>query len=207
MNPYDYTDKQLAPVRESLIRLFGKLKTAKSESLLDLIKRIYKELKSKVDKMYLKIVRYYYKKNGGTDLDQFDDEWLYEFLVEFDPVTGYQFSNEWERKLYRQYEAIEARKKAKQSASEPIRRSRVLLNNQITQKAIEATDTGVLTAYKDQGIKWVRWNVMDDKACDDCLERDGKVFDINKVSKLHPNCRCWFTPVREDPKTQKVRED
>ena len=62
MNPYDYTDKQLAPVRESLIRLFGKLKTAKSESLLDLIKRIYKELKSKVDKMYLKIVRYYYKK-------------------------------------------------------------------------------------------------------------------------------------------------
>lgn len=206
MNPYEYTDKQLTPVRESLIRLFGKLKTAKSEGLLDLIKRIYRELKNKVDRMYLKIVRYYYKKNGGDDPDQFDDEWLYEFLAEFDPITGYQFSNEWERKLYRQYEAIESRKRAKQSASEPIRRSRVLLNNQITQKAIEATDTGVLTAYKEQGVKRVIWNVMDEKACDDCKGRDGKVFDINKVSKLHAGCRCWFTPVREDQKTQKDRE-
>lgn len=193
MNNYDFTDQLLKSARNIIVRNFSEYRSGKKD--LSSTKSLYSKIKRFIDKMYLKIVRHYYKKFGGKKPKQFDDEWLYEFLMEFDPLTGYQFNNEWERKLYRQYEAVESTK-----SSKSIRKSMMLMNNQVTQKAIEATDYGVLKAYEEDGIKKVRWNCYnDDRACDECRERDGKIFDIKKVSKVHPNCRCWFTPVREDP--------
>ena len=195
MNNYDYTDKLLKTARRLVVRSFDNYKISKKD--LSETRKLYGIIKEFVQKMYLKIVRHYYVKYGGKKKKKFDDEWLYEFLMEFDPMTGYQFSREWDRKLYRQYESVEACKKNKLSPSKPIDRSMSLLNSQITQKAIKATDTGVLEALKEQGVKKVRWITRDDeKVCDECWPRHMQVFDINKVPPKHPNCRCWL--VRED---------
>lgn len=52
-----------------------------------------------------------------------------------------------------------------------------------------------LQAYKDNNIVKVVWvTEKDDKVCDDCQSKEGKVFDIDKIDPLpeHPNCRCYY---------------
>ena len=52
--------------------------------------------------------------------------------------------------------------------------------------------------YKDAGIKEVVYHaVMDKRTCEECKEKNGKVFpiDSNKLPPTHPNCRCYVTPV------------
>ena len=57
-------------------------------------------------------------------------------------------------------------------------------------------DEATLQAFKDAGVKRVRWRTEEDeKVCKYCRPLDGKVFDIDKVPpKQHWGCRCWFEP-------------
>ena len=51
---------------------------------------------------------------------------------------------------------------------------------------------------KETGVKKVKYNaILDMKACDDCKEYDGKVYEFGKQPNLpmHPNCKCYFSVV------------
>lgn len=48
---------------------------------------------------------------------------------------------------------------------------------------------------KETGVKKLKYNaILDMKACDDCKEYDGKVYEFGKQPSLpiHPMCRCFY---------------
>lgn len=52
--------------------------------------------------------------------------------------------------------------------------------------------------YKEMGVKQVTYHSnMDDRTCEQCREKDNKVYSINskQLPPSHPNCRCYITPV------------
>lgn len=57
---------------------------------------------------------------------------------------------------------------------------------------------GSLQAYKDSGIKKVRWNsVLEKNTCSICANLDGTVFNRGEEPQipLHTACKCWLEPV------------
>ena len=65
--------------------------------------------------------------------------------------------------------------------------------------AVEVTDQSTLKAFQDSGVRYVKWNTMNDgRECSACKERDGKIYPIRSIpSKPHPGCRCWYTPAEK----------
>lgn len=62
-----------------------------------------------------------------------------------------------------------------------------------------ALNQGTILRYYQTGVEKVEWicGGQDGHTCDDCLELDGKVFDIEHVPDcpLHNSCRCTLAPV------------
>lgn len=59
------------------------------------------------------------------------------------------------------------------------------------------SDEAALRAYRDAGVKRLRWVTQEDeKVCAECKRRDGKIYDISKIpDKPHLRCRCYLVPV------------
>ena len=188
LNPYDYTDKLLDSFRRDMVNRFSTYPHTWKGT-----KELYAFLLRRCHKMYLKILTHYNRACGGTK--RYDEEWLLDFLLEFDPITGYQFSNEWERKMYRQFEETESGTDIRKR----IKRAMTLLNQQVTQKAIEATDRAQKDAYEERKVVKVRWITMEDeKVCGECGPRHGVVFRMDKLPEKHYFCRCWLESVNDD---------
>lgn len=188
LNPYDYTDKLLDSFRRTMVERFHTY-----PHTLKGTKDLYAFLLKRCKRMYIKILNHYNHACGGTK--KYDEEWLLDFLLEFDPITGYQFSNEWERKMYRQYEEMETGTET----AKRLKRSMTLLNQQVTQKAIEATDRGQKDAYKERKVTKVRWITMEDeRVCDECGPRHGVIFRMDELPEKHYFCRCWLENVNDD---------
>lgn len=59
-------------------------------------------------------------------------------------------------------------------------------------------NTGVVKAYKDSGIKRIRYNsVLEKNTCGVCASLDGVIFNIGEEPSLplHTNCNCWYEVV------------
>jgi SPP1 gp7 family putative phage head morphogenesis protein len=74
-----------------------------------------------------------------------------------------------------------------------------LLIRQVKQYAVDLEDAISKVVYEDTGVEMVIWNAeRDHRTCDDCEEMDGQIFKLSKApDKLHYQCRCWLTPVKE----------
>ena len=74
-----------------------------------------------------------------------------------------------------------------------------LWHTQTKQYAETMVDKTRVETFKKNGIRRVRWvTENDEKVCHICKERDGKVYDIEKIPvKPHYYCRCWIKPVLE----------
>lgn len=191
LNPYEYMDEELDSFRKFLVNEFSKYKVKNN---LRLTKEMFGRLKKRCDKMFLRIARHYNREQGGSF--DYDKDWLFDFLLEFDPITGYQFSNEWERKMYRCYEEVESAKEVKKSLSKIIKKQMKLINDQVTQKAIETADRGRMDAYKERKVSRFRWHTQrDERVCPECYPRDMKIYDADKLPKKHYFCRCWLEAV------------
>lgn len=66
-----------------------------------------------------------------------------------------------------------------------------------TEMARSATQADLIK-WQDEGVTEVQWNAtLEAHTCDDCAERDGRVYNIKQARDsvpLHPNCRCFLTP-------------
>lgn len=68
----------------------------------------------------------------------------------------------------------------------------------VRTEASYAYNTAAADRYKEAGVNKVEILVEDD-ACEDCLELIGQEFEIHSVPRLpiHPNCRCCLVPIIE----------
>ena len=127
-----------------------------------------------------------------------DKEWVLEWLKEYNRTTRYVYSSEVQRKRMRFTEEVltaytyRDRKGLRDSS----RRWARNWNSQISQYMIDAVHAGRKQAYKDYGVTKVMWVTMDDeRVCEECAPRDGKVYDLDGLPERHYGCRCWFVAI------------
>lgn len=193
---YEYTDKILDYLNKRFVKSFKPLKSIlkfdEINAISGKVDKCYSECYKETRARYRDIARHYYKTAGG-DEDVIDWLWIDRFLKSYDPVTKYVFKNETDRKRARTFEAIVA-----EGSTKSVDTSLRLWAGQVKQWADNVTDKATIDGFKSVGITKVKWNTeKDDRRCHTCYEREGKVYDIDKVPpKPHIGCRCWLTPVK-----------
>ena len=134
------------------------------------------------------------------DEDFLVDMWLSEWLKQADPVMHYKFYDEADRKRSRLFEAVESVRTSAERKKQIDVGMRYWVK-QFEQTADNLVDDVVLQAYRDNGVKYVMWMIMNDaKVCNDCYRRKGKIYPIDSplLRALHWNCRCWWIPIRKN---------
>ena len=193
---YEYADKVILFMRKRYIEIFNKYRSSLKIDELNVLNgsaKMYEELERVAEKGLLKIARRYYRGFGGKKND-IDRDWLLDFLEDYEPTVKYVYLHEVDRKRARFAEELIATA----NKSEAFRTAMRYWNDMVTQFAILTADKAALTAFKDSGVKKVKWyTVPDERRCDTCGELHGKVFSIDKVPpKPHWRCRCYLIPVR-----------
>lgn len=139
-----------------------------------------------------------YKWANGSDDGFMVDMWLVGWLDISDPVLHYKFYDEADRKRSRLFEALESVKtqaERKQQIDIGLR----YWTKQFEQTADNLVDAVMSEVYKNNDIRYVMWVTMkDEKVCEDCYVRDGKLYpiDTDEVPPLHWNCRCHMIPIK-----------
>ena len=205
-NPYEFSDRASKLLNRKAVRRFEaarrKLSLLSFDELnvIKTVKTLYRDLAADNKKAFTDLAIMVYEDAADRELDDEEDElmalWLMsEVLDKPNPVTGYIYTNEVQRKRDRATESINAGTKKRQEFQKALR----LWSRQTASYCDIVTDEATLKAFKDTGVKKVRWKTEEDeKVCSTCGPRDGKVYDIDKVpAKPHPNCRCWLEAVKE----------
>lgn len=204
---FEYADKAIRDMNRRNIKNFRRLRQLKFDELniLDAVSDVYDKIARVAKKWYLEIARHAYmaalmelgkseKEAKEAASEEITEDYIIEMLDEYDPVTLYQFMPEIERKKQRLIEALIASHKKQSEIDKALR----YLTLQLSQYADKAELEATLQAYKDAGIKKVRWITQEDeKVCGTCAPRDGKVYDIDNVpERPHYRCRCILVPVK-----------
>lgn len=192
---YEYTDKVIEKLTKYFIARFDELNVSNKETILLDINKLYTKLVKKSEGIFLDIALLYYddiSEKGSKTENRPNIDSIRSFLAEYNPVTKYSFYNEVERKASRFAESIIATNGNRAEIKTALR----LFANMIMQYSIDITDYAILCSYIDNGVKKVIWiSADDDKVCEICADRDGKVYDIDKIPpKPHLNCRCYIIP-------------
>lgn len=192
---YEYTDKVVRVMRKRFIRAFDRFAGALSFDelhVLESAKALYAELASLAEKNFLSIAKHAYRACGGRTEEEIELEWILEYLEEYDPVTKYVYTREVERKRARFAESVIAGKGGSRDIETGLR----YWSRMVTQYAVGITDRAAIAAYKSRGVTHVVWvTVKDERCCAECLRRDGKIYDIDKIPpKPHIGCRCILLP-------------
>ena len=191
MNFYAYTDKALKYLRRYYIREFGTAKMRiRSDSLnvIQVSRDLYEALESETERIFRKIAMEKYHEICVEDF--LIGMWLSGLLDEANPLTGYIWRNDVDRK--RQYFAESV------LSGEPLDKA---VKNALRhwygaqkQYADIVTDAAAIQAYSDKGLQFVMWKTAkDERVCVECSSRDGKIYPIKYAPvKPHYGCRCYF---------------
>ena len=133
-----------------------------------------------------------------------DEKYVDGLLNEYNPVTGYLYYHEADRKRARLAEALIAAVLFGSRAEyhKELRKFANLWYTQTLQYGENTVDKTRIDTFRKNGIKRVRWETQgDEKVCEECKERNGKLYPIDNIPpKPHYRCRCWITPVLEKTK-------
>ena len=203
---FQYADAAIRYMNRRNLRSFSRLKQLDFDELniLNAVTDIYRDVVRMAKKKYLGIAKLAFidamiaAGKSEKEAEKLSDEsitvdYILEMLDEYDPVTLYQFLPEIERKKQRLIEALIAAHNKNDEINKALRYLTLQLSQYADQAEIEAT----LTAFREAGVKRVRWITQEDeKVCKTCAPRDGKVYPINKVPpRPHYRCRCELVPV------------
>ena len=134
-----------------------------------------------------------------------DEKYVDGVLGEYNPVTGYLYYPEAERKRSRLVEALITAMVISSRADyhKELRKFANLWHTQTLQYGETMVDKTRVNTFKKNGIKKVRWITQgDEKVCKECRERNGTIYAIDKIPpKPHYRCRCWIEPILEQKKT------
>lgn len=129
-----------------------------------------------------------------------DGKYVEGVLKEYNPVTGYLYYPEADRKRARLAEALIAAViiGIRADYHKELRTFANLWHTQTKQYAETMVDETRKRTFKKNGIKYVRWVTQaDEKVCKECGPRHMKVYPLDNLPPKHYNCRCWIEPVRE----------
>lgn len=200
-NIYAYTDKALKALRRQMVRRFAGLKSlARSDEIhvLSTVRQVYIDLEEDTRRGYLLIAEQAWRQVTDTP-SGVNRRWLDTILGGYDPVTGYVFDHECERKRARLAESLVAALAVGKNGSKEIDTALRLWSGMVTQYAIEITDAARKAAMEAEGVDKVMWQTrQDERRCAACKARHGKVYPLDKVPpKPHIGCRCYLIPFHE----------
>lgn len=205
---YRHLDKLLTAAKKKLRTEFNRLGSMGFDELnvvntRKVTQEMFDRFLADNESMYLSAAKKAYKdatksaKSAGYSGDketEIDGSWLEALLIGYNLVTGYLYGREADRKRLRLNEQILTAREydSRELFNSSLQRTANLWWTQTVQYGINVVDQATLEAFKDLGVKKVRWDAADDeKTCPTCGGRDGKIYDILKVPpKPHYNCRC-----------------
>ena len=161
--------------------------------MLSVARELYDQLEADNRQVYLELAQERYQEAEPHGEEPPDLAWLLALLAAYNAVTKVIYENDVDRK--RQYTA-EGINSSTAKVTE-FRRGLHYWADLIATYADIVTDESTLKAYRDAGVKRVRWvTAGDERVCETCRERNGKVYSINAIPPKHRRCRCVFEPVR-----------
>ena len=163
-------------------------------SVLEVTRTLYQDLSRDNQDIFLELAQERYQEAEPHGEEPPDLAWLLALLAAYNAVTKVIYDNDVDRK--RQYTA-EGINSSTAKVTEFRRGLHYWADLTATYSDI-VTDESTLKAYRDAGVKKVRWATAgDEKVCDTCRERNGKVYPINAIPpKPHRRCRCIWEAVK-----------
>ena len=211
---YQLTDKLIALLLNQLRKEINRLDVMGFDELsaphiTDLTKNLVARLLKRNGEAYLKIAKEA-TEEAKEDIEGLgitavllpvNEKYVRNVLGEYNPVTGYLYYPEADRKRSRLAEALitAVLVGSRNDYHKELQRFASLWNTQTIQYGEKMVDKTRIDTFKRNGIKRVKWITKEDeKVCKECSERDGKIYPIDKIPpKPHYNCRCWIEPLLE----------
>lgn len=199
-NFYETTDKAIELLNRRATKRFEDAKDEAAKdgfdelSVLSVTRELYDQLEVDNRQVYLELAQERYQEAEPHGEEPPDLAWLLALLAAYNAVTKVIYDNDVDRK--RQYTA-EGINSSTAKVTEFRRGLHYWADLTATYSDI-VTDESTLKAYRDAGVKKVRWVIAgDEKVCDTCRERNGKVYPINAIPpKPHRRCRCIWEAVK-----------
>lgn len=205
---YDFADRAIRDMNKRNLRAFDQLKTLKFDELnvMRAVTKVYDDSVRVAKNRYLEIAIAAFiealilagiaRAKAEEEAEDFiTEDWVLDMLEDYNELTLYRFDNEVERKKQRTAEAI----LASLDKSAEIDKSLRLWTRQVAQYSDNAVVYATIDGYKEAGVKKVKWiSEHDAKVCNTCHERDGKIYQIDKIPlyPAHYFCRCIIVPAK-----------
>lgn len=192
---YAYTDKCLKYLRRFYVREFNRTKMQIRQDELNVIQvttNLYDRMRRETIRIFLLIAKEKYKALTGRD-DTIDEMWLLDFLKMSNPLTGYIFLNDVDRKRQYYTESVMSGENLDKASKKALR----YWYGSAKQFADLTADAAAMQAFTDKKVRLVQWHTAEDeKVCWTCNSRDGKIYPLEKAPrKPHYNCRCYLKEV------------
>lgn len=178
--------------------------------------RVFSEIMSYLSKVmkyvYLREVWEAQRRTGIEDMI-LDEETLLDILINSADIEKTLFKNfdEWERECKYIIKSGRDNHLPRVEIEALLRRATGTIGESgITYKVMrilrtEANRTvnkAAIKAYTDYGVQSYQYHALfDDRTCEECQELNGTIIPIDRAKEgenippLHPNCRCYITPV------------
>lgn len=201
-NAYALSDKAITLLNKKAVRRFedarrkcGLLKFDEL-NVIKVCKDLYASLASDNYRTFLDLAGLVYVGAMPHGEKKPDEKWLDKVLAAYDETALWIYIHEVNRKCDYTTEAVNASRDKKKEFHRGLKHWSKMM---IAHECDRITDEAVLKAFRDAGVKRVRWKTAgDEKVCETCGPRDGKVYDIDKVPpKPHVNCRCFLEAVKK----------
>lgn len=197
-NYYNLADKAIELLNKRATKRFEDAKDKAAQdgfdelSVLEVTRTLYQDLARDNQEIFLELAQERYQETEPHGEEPPDLAWLLALLAAYNAVTKVIYDNDVDRK--RQYTA-EGINSSTAKVTE-FRRGLHYWADLTSNYADIVTDESTLKAYRDAGVKKVKWiTAGDEKVCETCRERNGKVYSINAIPPKHRRCRCHYLPV------------
>lgn len=199
-NPYRLADKAIDLLNSLAVKRFEDAKDEAAQkgfdelNVLEVTRTLYDQLRKDNQDVFLELAQERYQEAEPHGEKPPDLAWLLALLAAYNAVTKVIYDNDVDRK--RQYTA-EGINSSTAKVTEFRRGLHYWADLTATYGDI-VTDESTLKAYRDARVKKVRWvTAGDEKVCETCRERNGKIYSINSIPpKPHRRCRCVYEPMR-----------
>lgn len=199
-NFYETTDKAIELLNRRATKRFEDAKDEAAQdrfdelSVLEVTRTLYQDLARDNQEVFLELAQERYQEAEPHGEEPPDLAWLLALLAAYNAVTKIIYDNDVDRK--RQY-TTEGINSSTAKVTE-FRRGLHYWAGLTADYADIVTDESTLKAFRDAGVRRVRWvTAGDEKVCETCRERNGKVYSINSIPpKPHKRCRCIWEAVR-----------
>ena len=197
---YGLTDKAIDLLNRRAVKRFEDAKDEAAQkgfdelNVLEVTRTLYDQLRKDNQDVFLELAQERYQEAEPHGEKPPDLAWLLALLAAYNAVTKVIYDNDVDRK--RQYTA-EGINSSTAKVTE-FRRGLHYWADLTAAYGDIVTDESTLKAYRDAGVKKVRWvTAGDEKVCETCRERNGKIYSINSIPpKPHRRCRCVYEPMR-----------